>query len=65
MLNFDHQKDLQSEKRRHIAMIDELNGKLTISTSEVKMLQSDKETGKCTFHFHIFIHSDFKNRQKS
>lgn len=51
MMNFNHQKDLQSEKRRNIAMIDELNDKLTMSTSEVKMLQSDKETGKFSFSF--------------
>ena len=63
MLTFDHQKDLKSEKRRNLAMIDQLNGKLSISTSEVKMLQSDKETGKCISHLYIFTHRDYNPTQ--
>ena len=44
-MNFDHSKDLESERRRNIAMIDQLNSKITILTGEIKLLQSDKGTG--------------------
>ena len=43
---FDHQKDLESEKRSNIAMIEQLNNQITLLTGEIKVLQSDKETGK-------------------
>ena len=45
---------LKSEKRKNIAMIDQLNGKITIITGEVKLLESDKETGEHSFSFHCF-----------
>jgi len=35
-------------------MIDQLNSKITILTGEIKLLQSDKGTGKYIFAFHIF-----------
>ena len=40
---------LKSEKRKNIAMIDQLNGRITIFTGEVKLLESDKETSKHSF----------------
>ena len=46
---------LKSEKRKNIAMIDQLNGRITIFTGEVKLLESDKETGNHSFQFHCFI----------
>ena len=44
-MNFDQWKELQSEKKRNIAMIDQLNSKITILKGEIKLLQSDKEIG--------------------
>ena len=47
------QKELDTcenqNKRSDIAMIERLNGKITVLTSEVKLLQSDKEYGKIKF----------------
>ena len=40
---------MQSEKTRDIAMIDQLNSRIIELTSEVKLLESDKETGKDNF----------------
>ena len=51
---FDHSKDLQSERKRNIAMIDQLNNKMTILTGEIKLLQGDKGTGLYIFAFHNF-----------
>ena len=50
-------KNLQNEldtcekqsRTSDIEMIERLNGKITVLTSEVKLLQSDKESGKITF----------------
>ena len=53
--SFDHWKDLQSDKRSNIEMIEQLNSKITILTGEVKLLQSDKETGEQGLQFHVFI----------
>ena len=38
-------------------MIDQLNNKITILTGEIKLLQSDKETGLYFSGFHYFIYS--------
>ena len=46
---------LKSEKRKNIAMIDQLNGRITIFTGEVKLLESEKETGNHSVQFHCFI----------
>ena len=51
ILNLDHWKGLQSENTRNIAMIDQLNSRITVLDGEVKLLQSDKETGKDNFQF--------------
>ena len=34
-------------------MIDQLNSKITVLTGEVKLLQSDKETGETMLTFYI------------
>ena len=39
-------KDMKSEKRNDIASIERLTGKITVLTSEVKVLQSDQESIK-------------------
>ena len=38
-------------------MIEQLNSKITVLTGEVKLLQSDKETGKTMFIFYIGDHT--------
>ena len=47
---------MQSEKRSNIEMIDQLNSKITILTGEVKLLQSDKETGETSLQFLVFLY---------
>ena len=42
-------------------MIDQMNSKITILTGEIKLLESDKETGKHRFQFHCFIKSPNRN----
>ena len=37
---------MKLEKRNDIAMMDRLNNQITTLTSEVRLLQSDKEIGK-------------------
>ena len=37
---------MKLEKRNDIAMMDRLNNQITTLTSEVKLLQTDKEIGK-------------------
>ena len=37
---------MKLEKRNDIAMMDRLNNRITTLTSEVKLLQTDKEIGK-------------------
>ena len=39
----------KQNKRNDIVMIERLNDKITVLTSEVKLLQSDKESGKLKF----------------
>ena len=46
---------MQSEKRSNIETIDQLNSKITILTGEVKLMQSDKETGEQSLQFHVFF----------
>ena len=36
-------------------MIDQLNSRITVLTGEVKLLQSDKETGKYKLQIHLLI----------
>ena len=40
---------MKSEKRNDIASIERLTGKITVLTSEVKVLQSDQESSKIKF----------------
>ena len=37
-------------------MIDQLNSRITVLDGEVKLLQSDKETGEQSLQFHVFIY---------
>ena len=43
-------------------MIDQLNSKITILTSEVKLLQSDKEAGEQSLQFQVFIDNETRQR---
>ena len=45
---------MKSDKRNDIASIERLTGKITMLTSEVKVLQSDQELRKIKFT--IFLH---------
>ena len=57
----NHSKELKSEKRSNIEMIEHQNSKITLLTGEIKLLQSDQETSKYTIYilylnFHDEIH---------
>ena len=51
----DEISHLKSERKNHITMINQLNGSITILNEEVKLLESDKETGKHRFQFDCFL----------
>ena len=54
---------MKSEKRKDVASIERLTGKITVLTSVVKRLKSDQESRKIKFQFFLFCTSK-TNKQK-
>ena len=63
----DQCKDLKSEKQSHIALIEQLNGTVTLLRGELNSLRSDKETGLINFNILLnsFIFITYRHIKKA